>query len=95
MDIKKNRKSTDGPALPMASCGRVIVGAKQLRKAVAAGSARLVFLAEDADPAVTQPLQALCAEKNIQLTWVPSMAELGRECGIEVGAAAAAVADQA
>jgi len=69
----------------------VVVGAKQLKKAVKAGRARYVFLAENADPAVTEPLEALCAANHIQITWVPSMAELGRSCGIEVGAAAAAV----
>ena len=71
----------------------LVVGAKQLKKAVKAGRARCVFLAENADPAVTGPLEALCAANRIQTTWVPSMAELGRVCGIEVGAAAAAVVD--
>ena len=71
----------------------LVVGAKQLKKAVKAGRARYVFLAENADPAVTQPLEELCAANHIQFTWVPSMAELGRVCGIEVGAAAAAVVD--
>ena len=69
------------------------MGAKQLKKAVKAGRAKVVFLAENADPAVTEPLELLCAANHIQLTWVPSMAELGRVCGIEVGAAAAAVVD--
>ena len=68
-----------------------MVGAKQLKKAVKAGRVRYVFLAENADPAVTEPIAAQCQAKNIQITWVRSMAELGRACGIEVGAAAAAV----
>ena len=71
----------------------LVVGAKQLKKAVKAGRAKYVFLAENADPAVTQPLKALCAANHIQITWVHSMTELGRSCGIEVGAAAAAVVD--
>ena len=73
--------------------GKVLVGAKQLKKAVEAGRARYVFLAKNADPAVTGPLEAMCTQRNIQITWVPSMAELGHSCGIEVGAAAAAVVD--
>jgi len=77
--------------LPELSQSNVVVGAKQLKKAVKAGRARCVFLAENADPAVTEPLAELCAANDIQITWVPSMAELGRSCGIEVGAAAAAV----
>ena len=75
------------------SAKKFVVGTKQLKKAVRAGRARYVFLAENADPAVTQPLEELCAANHIQFTWVPSMAELGRVCGIEVGAAAAAVVD--
>ena len=70
-----------------------VVGAKQLKKAVKAGRAKVVFLAENADPAVTDPLAELCTANHIQITWVPSMTELGRCCGIEVGAAAAAVVD--
>ena len=71
----------------------MVVGARQLKKAMKAGRAKYVFLAENADPAVTEPLEILCAANHIQITWVPSMAELGRVCGIEVGAAAAAVVD--
>ena len=71
----------------------MVVGARQLKKAVKAGRAKYVFLAENADPAVTEPLAELCTANHIQITWVPSMAELGRVCGIEVGAAAAAVVD--
>ena len=72
---------------------KLVVGAKQLKKAVRAGRVRYVFLAENADPAVTQPLEELCIANHIQITWVHSMTELGRSCGIEVGAAAAAVVD--
>ena len=72
---------------------KLVVGAKQLKKAVKAGRAKYVFLAENADPAVTEPLEELCTANHIQITWVHSMTELGRSCGIEVGAAAAAVVD--
>ena len=72
---------------------KLVVGAKQLKKAVKAGRAKSVFLAENADPAVTEPLEQLCTDDHIQITWVHSMTELGRSCGIEVGAAAAAVVD--
>ena len=66
------------------------MGTKQLRKALNSGRAQSVFLAENADPAITEPLAELCMEKGIAFTWVASMADLGRACGIEVGAAAAA-----
>ena len=77
--------------LPDLSKLNVVVGAKQLRKAVNHGSAQLVFLAENADPVLTEPLAALCMEHHIPITWVSTTADLGRACGIEVGAAAAAV----
>ena len=93
MDKKKDCKIPKYGMPPKLSEKKFVVGAKQLKKAVKAGRARYVFLAENADPAVTEPLAQLCAANHIQITWVPSMAELGRVCGIEVGAAAAAVLD--
>lgn len=71
-------------------CRKVVVGAKQLRKALAAGKVFRVYLAENADPAMTEPLVALCQQNDVEFAWVRSMADLGRICGIEVGAAAAA-----
>ena len=93
MDKKKDCKIPKYGVLRNLSGKELVVGAKQLKKAVKAGRAKYVFLAENADPAVTEPLAELCAANHIQITWVPSMAELGRVCGIEVGAAAAAVVD--
>ena len=77
--------------MPDISRQQVAVGAKQLKKAVRAGKAARVYLAENADPAVTRPLAELCGEYQIQIAWVADMADLGRACGIDVGAAAAAV----
>lgn len=71
----------------------VVVGAKQLKKALQKGTVQQVFLAQDADPAITEQLETLCRQNSIPLTWVNGMAGLGRACGIEVGAAAAAVID--
>ena len=69
---------------------KIAVGAKQIRKAVTTGAASQVYLAENADPALTQPIEALCKQNNIPLWWVRSKDELGRACGIEVAASAAA-----
>ena len=93
MDMKKICKIPKCGDAPDLTGFKVVVGAKQLRKAVSSGRARYVFLAENADPAVTEPLEELCRINHIQITWVRSMAELGRSCGIEVGAAAAAIID--
>ena len=70
---------------------KMVVGAKQLKKALQGGRAIRVYLAENADPAITEPLARMCSENNIHITWVPSMTDLGQKCGIEVGTAAAAV----
>ena len=70
---------------------KVAVGHKQLRKSLENGKAKYVFLAKDADPAMTAPIAELCVTKGIPLKWCDSMQELGRACGIDVGASAAAV----
>ena len=93
MDTKKDSKIPKCGALPDIGKDRIVVGAKQLRKAVLGGRAHSVFLAENADPAVTDPLAELCREKKIPISWVTTMADLGSACGIEVGAAAAAAVD--
>ena len=69
---------------------RVVVGAKQLRKALLSGSAQQVYLASNADPALTEPIAVLCQLHSVPITWVKSKTALGQACGIEVGAAAAA-----
>ena len=69
---------------------KMVVGAKQLKKALRDGCVRQVYLAKNADPALTEPLEDLCKQKSVPFAWVPSMLDLGKYCGIEVGAAAAA-----
>ena len=95
MDKKKDCIVPECGKLPDLSGRQIVVGAKQLRKALERSRAEYVFLAENADPALTRPLAQLCREHQIQITWVPSMADLGSACGIEVGAAAAAGAEAA
>ena len=69
---------------------QTVVGAKQMRKAVTSGRAYRVYLARNADPAITEPLAALCRQNGVSCAWVRSMKDLGNAAGIEVGAAAAA-----
>lgn len=78
-------------AVPDLSREQVVVGAKQLRKALQAGRANRVYLARNADPAMTEPVEILCRQNNVEYAWVKSMTDLGHACGIEVGAAMAAV----
>ena len=69
--------------------GPIVVGLKQLRKALKDGTVRKVFLARNAEPRLVEPIEAQCHEMEIPCVWVETMAELGAACGIEVGAAVA------
>ena len=93
MDTQKERIRGNCELLARLPHHRVVVGSKQLRKALESGKATVVFLAENADPAITEPIEALCQLKHTSCIWVPCKADLGRACGIEVGAAAAAAVD--
>ena len=66
-----------------------VVGIKQVKRALREGRA-LEVLADDADPALTEPLEAACREAGVKVTHTASMKELGRACAISVGAACAA-----
>ncbi len=66
-----------------------IVGLKQSKKAVLGGLAQKAFVAEDADPGVTEPFARLCEENGVSVVYADSMEELGRACKINVGAAVA------
>ena len=93
MDTKKDSKIPKYGVDPEMKQEKLIVGAKQLRKALENGRAKRVWLAENADPAITEPLEALCRKYRVSCIWVPSKQDLGKSCGIEVGAAAAAAVD--
>ena len=68
-----------------------VVGVKQSRKAIQRGEARVVFVAEDADPQVTDPILDLCGSVGVPVHNVAHMRELGAACGIHLGCAVAAV----
>ena len=93
MDTKKDTLMAPAMLSKKLAGKRIVVGAKQLRKALNSGAAKYVFLAENADPAITEPIEALCQLNAVNYAWVRSMTDLGHACGIEVGAAAAAALD--
>ena len=69
--------------------GPRVVGAKQTRRALADGRAVRVFLAEDADPGVTDPIEVLCAEHGVPVERISATRELGlwHRCGSRRGGA--------
>ena len=89
MDMRKSSLAADSGDLKQLASHRVVVGAKQLRKALSRGTARHAYLARNADPAITEPLAQMCREACVEVTWVDPMARLGSACGIEVGATTA------
>lgn len=69
------------------------VGAKQTLKAVEKSQAKEVYWACDADVCVVDPILRICSTKNIPVTQVESMKELGQACTIEVGCAIASITE--
>ena len=67
-----------------------VVGVKQVRRALANGQAKRLYLAKDADPQLTGPLERQAAERGVEVVWADTMKALGKACGIAVGAAVAA-----
>ncbi len=68
-----------------------VVGTKQTQKAIEKDQTQVVYVAKDAEERIVSPIIRLCEDKNLELVLVDSMAELGKACGIKVGAAAAAI----
>jgi len=73
------------------SSKKYCVGIKQTKLAIEKGEAIKVFIAGDADKKLVEPIAERCRELEIPLVGIVSMRELGKVCGIQVGAAAAAV----
>jgi large subunit ribosomal protein L7A len=70
---------------------QLVIGTKQSKKAIERQQTMLVVLAQDADLMVTHPIQVTCEEKHIAYAYVPSMKELGKASGIQVGTAVVAI----
>ncbi len=65
---------------------RLVVGLKQTRKAIKEGATR-VLLARDASEIIKTEIKELFAD----VEYVDTMQELGKLCGIDVGAAVSAI----
>jgi len=67
------------------------VGLKQTRRALEKGNVGSIYIAKDADSRIISPIIEMCKINNVKIREVQSMSELGKACGIEVGAAVVAV----
>ena len=70
---------------------RYVIGSKQTMKLVEQRKTTLVYVAQDADPRLKNNIVRLCEMAGVPITWSETMKSLGETCGIEVGAAMAAV----
>ena len=68
-----------------------VVGAKQVKRALALSDVEAVFIALDAEDKVTKEIKELCNTKQIQIIPVDNMVDLGKACGIGINAAVAAL----
>ena len=68
---------------------RKVIGTKQLLKALRAGRVRAVYVADDVDPILREPILEQCRAADVEIIPVASMKELGKLCQIHVGAACA------
>ena len=69
--------------------GNMIVGARQSMKALKNGNVFEVYVAEDSDEFIKNDFIRECTARSINIVRYETMAELGRDCGIEIGAAVA------
>jgi len=69
--------------------GNLIVGARQSMKALIKGTTTEVYMADDSDEFIKKDFIRECAARNINIIRYETMTELGRVCGIEIGAAVA------
>lgn len=70
---------------------RFVTGSKQTLKAIETGKAERVVIARDAEERILRPILEKCTQHNVPVSYADSMEELGKACGIKVGAAMAAV----
>jgi len=71
-----------------------VIGIKQTLKALQKNEVAVLYIAKDAETRVTEPVETQAKTKGVQIIKVPSMKELGKAFGIDVGAAVAAILAQ-
>lgn len=69
--------------------GKKVIGIKQSVKSLKNGGGKILYVASDAQEDLLKPVIELANNMNIEIRHVESMKELGKLCGIDVGAAVA------
>jgi large subunit ribosomal protein L7A len=74
--------------------GKKVIGIKQTGKSLKGGLGKHLYVAKDSDEHLINPLIKLAEDASIEVTYVNTMKELGRLCGIDVGAAVALILNE-
>jgi large subunit ribosomal protein L7A len=69
--------------------GKKVVGIKQSIKVMKNNEAKSLYVANDADSRLIAPVIKLAQEISLEINYINTMRELGKLCGIDVGAATA------
>lgn len=68
-----------------------VTGERQVKRMLKAGRIVKLFIAENADPALVDPLEAEARRQEIPVEKVSDMTRLGRACAISRGASVAGI----
>ncbi|MDT8715809.1 ribosomal L7Ae/L30e/S12e/Gadd45 family protein [Clostridium sp. 19966] len=71
--------------------GRKVIGIKQATKSLKNHIGQTLYVAKDSDKNLTNPVISLAEETSVEIKYVDTMKELGKLCGIDVGAAVALI----
>lgn len=88
---KKGKSGVNAMSQEVLKMARKVIGAKQTLKAAEKQKLQQVFLGNDAEQKVIEPIRRTCQMNGIAIDESLTMVELGRLCEIEVGAAAVGV----
>jgi len=69
----------------------ISIGLKQTLKAIELGKVQEIVVAKDADKKITSKVIQYSMERNVLITYVDSMKNLGKASGIDVSAATVAI----
>ena len=69
--------------------GKKVIGVKQTTKAIKNGEGKIAYIAQNADIEIIKAIESLCKEYSLNVVYVDTMKDLGKLCGIDVGAATA------
>lgn len=65
----------------------IVAGLNQSKKHIRGGTARIAYVASDAEGRIVSAVRELCRDCGVELDLQRTKAELGKLCGIEVDCA--------